>query len=80
MRKDFIRDNGFSKFVRVVSKSSKSEGSRLLDGWNVIQKEWSEECHDTSRLEGLNVLWSLSKLSDSLNEGDSGFLISFKWG
>jgi hypothetical protein len=77
---DFVGDNGFSKFVRVVGKSSEGEGSRLLDRWNVIQKEWSEEGHDTSGLEGLDVLWSLGKLGYGLHEGDSSFLVSFEWG
>jgi hypothetical protein len=28
---DFVRNNGFCKFIRVVSQSSESQSSRLLD-------------------------------------------------
>ena len=34
----------------------------------------------TSTLKGLDVLWSLGQLSDGLYEGDSGLLVSLKWG
>jgi hypothetical protein len=34
----------------------------------------------TSTLESLDVLWSLSQLSNGLHEGDSRFLVSLEWG
>ena len=34
----------------------------------------------TGTLEGLDVLWALSKLSDGLHESDSGLLVGLEWG
>jgi hypothetical protein len=77
---DLVGHDGLSKLIRVVGKSTKGQGSRLLDTWDVIQQEWSQEGHNTCALKSLDVLGSLSQLSDSLNESDSSFLVSFEWG
>ena len=75
MGEDFVGNNSLSEFIRIVSQSSESEGSRLLDRRNVIQKEGSEQSHDTGRLEGLDVLGALGKLSYGLYESNSSFLV-----
>lgn len=59
MWEDLVGNDSFGELIRVVGKSSKSEGSRLLNTWDIIQKEWSQEGHNTSTLESLDVLWSL---------------------
>ncbi len=47
LRKDFVRNDGLSELIRVVCESTKGKSCRLLDAWNVIEEEWSEESHDT---------------------------------
>ena len=47
LREDLVGYNSLGEFIRVVGKTSKSESSGLLNGWDVIEKEWSEESHHT---------------------------------
>ena len=44
---DLVGDNSLSQFVRVVGKSSKGKSGGLLDTWDVIEEEWSQEGHNT---------------------------------
>ena len=46
LRQNFIGNNGFSELIRVVSESSKSKGSGLLDGWDVVEKQRSQKSHN----------------------------------
>ena len=77
---DLVGHDGLSELIRVVGKSSKSQGGGLLDTWDVIEEKWSQKSHDTSALESFDVLWSLSQLGNGLNKGDSCLLIGFEWG
>lgn len=45
--KNLIGDNSLGELVGVVGKATKSESSRLLDRWYVVEEEWAEECHHT---------------------------------
>jgi len=80
LRQDLVGHDGLSEFIRVVGKSTKGQGSRLLDAWDVVQQEWSQKGHNTGALKSLDVLWSLSQLGNGLHEGNSSFLVSFEWG
>ena len=44
---DLVGDNCFSELIRVVGETSEGKGSRLLDGWDVVEEEGSEESHHT---------------------------------
>ena len=44
---DLIGDDCFSELIRVVGETSKSESSGLLNGWDVVEKKWSEKSHYT---------------------------------
>ena len=44
---NLVGDDGFSELIRVVGETSESESSGLLDGWDVVEKERSEESHHT---------------------------------
>ena len=44
---NLVRDNGFSELIRVVGETSEGQSSRLLNGWNIIEKKWSEKGHHT---------------------------------
>ena len=43
---DLVGDDSLSKLIRVVSESSKSKGSGLLDGWDVVEKQRSQKSHN----------------------------------
>jgi len=75
---DLVGDDGFGEFVRVVGEAAEGEGSGLLDRGNVIEEEGSEESHDTSGLECLDVLGALGQLGYGLDEGNTGLLVSFE--
>jgi hypothetical protein len=37
LRKDFVRNDGLSELIRVVSESTEGKSSRLLNTWDVIE-------------------------------------------
>ena len=80
MWQDLVGYNGLSELIRVVGKSSKGQGGRLLDTWDVIEEKWSQKSHDSCALKSLDVLGSLSQLGNGLNKGNSSLLVGFEWG
>ena len=46
LRKDLVGDDGLGQLIRVVGKTAEGESSRLLDRWNVIQKQGSQKSHN----------------------------------
>ena len=47
LRENLVGDNSFSELVRVVGETAEGESSGLLDGGNIIEKEGSQEGHNT---------------------------------
>ena len=47
--KDLVGDDGLGQFIRVVGEAAKSESGRLLNRWDVIQKQRSQKSHNACR-------------------------------
>ena len=46
LRKDLVGDDGLGQLIRVVGKTAEGESSRLLDRWNIIEEQRSQEGHN----------------------------------
>ena len=56
LREDIGFDNGFGHIVAVIGQSAQGKRSCLLDSWNNIKQQWSQELHNSSCLQCFNVL------------------------
>ena len=45
--KNLVGDDSLSELVGVVGETAESQSSRLLDGGHVVQKEGTEQSHNT---------------------------------
>ena len=48
--------NGLGHIVAVIGQSAQGKRSRLLDSWNNVKQQWSQELHHSSCLQCFNVL------------------------